>query len=70
MDQAGKSFGLVKQVSLLESQVSDLMAKIVHLEEYDSFLVQIIESAREELQCEFLEAPMCFLLRSCDFYML
>jgi hypothetical protein len=29
VDQAGKSFGLMKQVSSLESQVSDLMAKIV-----------------------------------------
>jgi hypothetical protein len=67
MDQAGKSFGLVKQVSSLESQVSDLMAKIVHLEEYNSFLVQIIELACEQLQCEFLEAPVCFLLCSCDF---
>jgi hypothetical protein len=32
MGQAGKSFGLMKRVSSLESQVSDLMAKIVHLE--------------------------------------
>jgi hypothetical protein len=47
MDQAGKSFGLMKRVSSLESQVSDLMAKIVHLEECDSFLVEIIESACE-----------------------
>jgi hypothetical protein len=33
VDQARKSFGLMKRVSLLESRVSDLMAKIVHLEE-------------------------------------
>jgi hypothetical protein len=65
--QARKSFGLMKQVSSLESQVSALMAKIIHLEECDSFLVEIIESACEQLQCEFLEAPLCFLLRSCDF---
>jgi hypothetical protein len=32
MNQAGKSFGLMKRVSLLEDQVSDLMAKIIHLE--------------------------------------
>jgi hypothetical protein len=32
MDQAGKSFGLMKEVSFLETQVSDLMAKIIHLE--------------------------------------
>jgi hypothetical protein len=43
MDSAGKSFGLMKRVSLLEDQVSDLMAKIIHLE----------ESACEKLQCEF-----------------
>jgi hypothetical protein len=30
MHQAGKSFGLMKQVSLLKDQVSDLMAKIIH----------------------------------------
>jgi hypothetical protein len=47
MDQAGKSFGLMKRVSSLESQVSNLMAEIVHLEECDSFLVEIIESACE-----------------------
>jgi hypothetical protein len=47
MDQAGKSFGLMKKVSSLESQVSDLMAKIIHLEECDTFLIGIIESACE-----------------------
>jgi hypothetical protein len=47
VDQAEKSFGLMKQVSLLESQVSDLMAKIVHLEECDSFLIEVIELACE-----------------------
>jgi hypothetical protein len=67
VDQAGKSFCLMKRVSSLESQVSDLMAKILHLEECDSFLIGIIESACEQLQCEFLEAPLCFLLCSCDF---
>jgi hypothetical protein len=67
MDQAGRSFGLMKQVSSLESQVYDLMAKIAHLEEYDSFLLGIIESACEQLQCKFLEAPWCFWLCSCNF---
>jgi hypothetical protein len=57
VDRAGKSFGLMKQVSSLESQVSNLMAQIVHLEECDAFLVGIIESACEQPQCEFLEAP-------------
>jgi hypothetical protein len=45
VDQAGKSFSLMKQVSLLEDQVSDLMAKIIHLKECDSFLIVMIESA-------------------------
>jgi hypothetical protein len=66
VDQDGRSFGLMKQVSSLESQVYDLMAKIAHLEECDSFLVGIIESACEQLQCKFLEAPCCFWLCSCD----
>jgi hypothetical protein len=39
MDQAGKSFGLTKRVSLLEDQVSNLTAKIIHLEECDFFLL-------------------------------
>jgi hypothetical protein len=47
VDQSGKSFDLIKRVSLLENQVSDLMAKIIHLEECDSFLIGIIESACE-----------------------
>jgi hypothetical protein len=53
MDQAGKSFGLMKRVSLLDDQVSDLLGKIIHLEECDSFLIGIIESACEQPQCEF-----------------
>jgi hypothetical protein len=60
MDQAGKSFGLLKKVSSLESQVSDLMAKIVHLKECDAFLIGIIESACEQLQCKLPRAPECF----------
>jgi hypothetical protein len=60
VDQARKSFGLMKRVSSLESQVSGLMAKILHLEQCDSFLIGIIESACEHLQCEFLESPLCF----------
>jgi hypothetical protein len=67
VDQVGISFGLMKRVSSLESQVSDPMAKILHLEECDSFLIWIIELACEQLQYEFLEAPLCFLLCSYDF---
>jgi hypothetical protein len=60
MDQAEKSFGLMKNVSSLESQVSDLMVKIIHLEECDAFLIGIIESACEQLQCKLLGAPSAF----------
>jgi hypothetical protein len=66
MDQAGRSFGLMKQVSSLESQVYDLMAKIAHLKDCDSFLVGIIEFACEQWKCKFLEVPWCFWLCSYD----
>jgi hypothetical protein len=62
MDQAGKSFGLLKKVSSLKSQMSDLMAKIVQIEECDAFLVEIIESACEQVQCKLPGALECFLL--------
>jgi hypothetical protein len=58
---------LMKRLSSLENQVSGLMAKILHLEECNSFLIAIIESACEQLQCKFLEAPLCFLLCSYHF---
>jgi hypothetical protein len=67
VDQAGKSFDLMKRVSLLENQVSDLMAKIIHLKECDSFLIGIIESVSEQLQCEFPCSPLGLLLCSFDF---
>jgi hypothetical protein len=70
MDQAGKYFGLMKWLSSPESQVSDLIAKIVHLEECNSFLVEIIESACEQLQCEFLEAPLVLFVAFLWFHML
>jgi hypothetical protein len=60
MDKAGKSFGLMKEVSSLKSLVYDLMAKIIHLEECDAFLIGIIESACEQLQCKVLEPPSVF----------
>jgi hypothetical protein len=53
IDKASKSCGFMKQISILEDKVSSLTAKIVHLEECDSFLVCIIESACELLQCKF-----------------
>jgi hypothetical protein len=53
IDKASKSCGFMKQISILEDKVSSLTAKIVHLEECDSFLVGIIESACELLRCKF-----------------
>jgi hypothetical protein len=53
MDKASKSCGFAKQISILEDKVSSLTAKIVHLEECDSFLVGIVESVCEPLRCRF-----------------
>jgi hypothetical protein len=39
LDKASKSCGLMKHISTLEDKVSGLVARIVHLEECDSFLV-------------------------------
>jgi hypothetical protein len=52
LDKASKSCGFMKQMSILEDKVSGLMAKIVHLEEYDSFLIGIVESVCEMLRCK------------------
>jgi hypothetical protein len=52
LDKASKSCSFMKQISTLEDKVSGLVAKIVHLEECDSFLVGIIESVCEMLQCK------------------
>jgi hypothetical protein len=52
MDKASKSYGFMKQVSILEDKMSGLTARVVHLEECDSFLVGIVESACELLRCE------------------
>jgi hypothetical protein len=42
--------------------VSGLMAKIMHLKECDSFLIGIVESVCEMLQCEVPCSLSCFLL--------
>jgi hypothetical protein len=52
LDKASKSCGFMKQISVLEDKVSGLMAKIVHLEECDSFLIGIVESVCEMLRCK------------------
>jgi hypothetical protein len=41
LDKAIKSCGLMKQISTLEDKVSGLVARILHLEECDPFLVGI-----------------------------
>jgi hypothetical protein len=51
-DKASKASGLMKQISILDDKVSSLMAKIVHHEECDSFVIVIIESACEMLRCK------------------
>jgi hypothetical protein len=53
MTQASKSYGLMKQVSVLEDKLSGSVAKIMHLNECGSFLVEFIESACEQLKCKF-----------------
>jgi hypothetical protein len=64
IDKANKSCGFMKQVSILEDKVSSLTAKIIHLEECDSFLIGIIESACELLRCKFSGNFPCFLFCS------
>jgi hypothetical protein len=53
MAQASKSYGLMKEVSILEDKLSGLVAQVIHLKECDSFLVEFIESACEQLKCKF-----------------
>jgi hypothetical protein len=53
LDQAGKSYSLMRRVSSLEDQVSGLVAKVMHLTEYDSYLIEIIKLACEQLKCKF-----------------
>jgi hypothetical protein len=66
MDQAGKSYGLMRQVSALEDKVSGLVAQVMHLKECDSFLIDFIESACEQLKCKFPADPLEFLLLLLD----
>jgi hypothetical protein len=65
--QAGKSYGLMRQVSALEDRVSGLVAQVMHLKECDSYLVKIIESACEQLKCEFSVDPLEFPVASLGF---
>jgi hypothetical protein len=67
LDQAGKSYGLMKQISVLEDKVSGLVAKVMHLKECDSFLVEFIKSACERLKCKFSADFLEFLAISLAF---
>jgi hypothetical protein len=49
IDKASKACGLAKRISILYDKVSNLVAKIVHHEECDTFVIGIIESACEML---------------------
>jgi hypothetical protein len=55
----------MRQVSTLEDKVSGLVAQVMHLKECDSYVIEIIESACEQLKCEFssdsFEFPAVFL---------
>jgi hypothetical protein len=57
----------MRQVSALEDKVSGLVAQVMHLKECDSYLVEIIESACEQLKCEFSANPLEFLIASLGF---
>jgi hypothetical protein len=67
LDQAGKSYGLMRQVSALEDKVSSLVAQVMHLKECDSYLVEIIESTCDQLKCEFYAGPFEFPAASLGF---
>jgi hypothetical protein len=57
VDKASNACGLMKRISVLDDKVSNLVAKIVHHEECDSFVIGIIESTCEMLRykipCDF-----------------
>jgi hypothetical protein len=53
LDKAIKSCGLMKKISVLEDKLSGLVAQVTHLKECDSFLVDFVESACEQLKCRF-----------------
>jgi hypothetical protein len=70
MDQASKSYGLMEQVSVLEDKMSGLVAQVMHLKECDTFLVDFIESACEQLKCKFPADLLAFLAATFAFCIL
>jgi hypothetical protein len=69
IDKASKARGLMKQISILDDELSSLMVKVVHHEECDSFVIGIIESACEILRCKIPCDFSFFLLFHCCFVM-
>jgi hypothetical protein len=67
LDQAGKSYGLMRQIFVLQDKVLGLVAQVMHLKECDSFLVDFIESACEQLKCKFSADLLKFLAASLVF---
>jgi hypothetical protein len=65
VDKVSKACGLIKRISVLDDKVSNLVAKIVHHEECDSFVIGIIESACEMLRCKIPCDFSFFLLFHC-----
>jgi hypothetical protein len=55
----------MKRISVLDDKVSNLVAKIVHHEECNSFVIGIIESACEMLRCKIPYDFSFFLLFHC-----
>jgi hypothetical protein len=69
MDKASKACGLMKRISILDDKVSSLVAKVVHHEECDSFVIGIIESACKILRCKIPCDFSFSLLFHCCFVM-
>jgi hypothetical protein len=66
IDKASKACGYMKQISSHDEKVSSLMAKIVHHEECESFILGIVKSAYEMLRCKFpFDLCFPFLLHCC-----
>jgi hypothetical protein len=62
VDQDEKSFDLMKWVSLLENQVSDLMAKIIHLTSRNAILslLELLNRHASSCNVSFLAALLVF----------
>jgi hypothetical protein len=50
--KASQTSSYMKKISSIEEKVSSLMAKVIHTEECESFILVIVESACEMLRCE------------------